>query len=177
MLRVLLIVGNRKKADPDKKRKKNMANNEPKQVLVWRNDLRNTQGQKVRSGKMAAQLAHASLGAILNYSEIYLDASIDYNDGYHKYESQLGNCAVIQLNKQPLKEWLEGRFTKVCVSVDSEEELLDIYQQAIDNGVNVKLIKDAGLTEFGGVPTYTCLALGPDYPENIDPITGHLKLL
>ena len=42
---------------------------------------------------------------------------------------------------------------------------------------NVKLITDAGLTEFNGVPTKTCLALGPDYPENIDPITGNLKLL
>jgi PTH2 family peptidyl-tRNA hydrolase len=148
-----------------------MANNEPKQVIVVRKDL------NMRKGKIAAQASHASLGAILNYSEIYLDASIDYNDGYHNYESQVGNCAVIQLNKQPLKEWLEGRFTKVCVSVDSEEELLDIYQKALDNNVNVKLITDAGLTEFNGVPTKTCLALGPDYPENIDPISGHLKLL
>jgi|LakMenE18May11ns_1017448.scaffolds.fasta_scaffold9785235_2 PTH2 family peptidyl-tRNA hydrolase len=148
-----------------------MSKNEPKQVIVVRKDL------NMRKGKIAAQASHASLGAILNYSEIYLDATIDYNDGYHNYASQLGNCAVIQLNKQPLKEWLEGRFTKVCVSVDSEQELLDIYQKALDNKVNVKLIKDAGLTEFNGIPTLTCLALGPDYPENIDPITGHLKLL
>jgi len=131
-----------------------MANNEPKQVIVVRKDL------NMRKGKIAAQSAHASIGAILNYSgEIYEDS------------------LTLNVENQAVREWLNGRFTKICVSVDSEQELLDIYQQALDNGVNVKLIKDSGLTEFDGVPTYTCLALGPDYPENIDPISGHLKLL
>jgi peptidyl-tRNA hydrolase, PTH2 family len=53
------------------------------------------------------------------------------------------------------RRWLYGSFTKVCVRVESE----------------------AGRTEFHGVPTPTCCAVGPDYPERIDPITGHLKLL
>lgn len=133
---------------------------EPKQVLVWRNDLRNSNGQKVRTGKIAAQLAHASLGALLNLDSGMNRWKIDFND-----------------ESPAVKEWLEGRFTKICVSVDSEQELLDIYETAIARGVNVKIIQDAGLTEFNGVPTRTCLALGPDYPENIDPITKHLKLL
>jgi hypothetical protein len=34
-----------------------------------------------------------------------------------------------------------------------------------------------GRTEFGGVPTKSCLAMGPDEYERIDAITGHLKLL
>lgn len=127
---------------------------EPKQVIVVRKDL------NMRKGKIAAQSAHASLGAILNYSGRVYEGSININ-----------------IEKPAVREWLEGRFTKVCVSVDSEQELLDIYQTAIDAGVNVKLIKDAGLTEFNGVPTLTCLALGPDYPDVINPITGHLKLL
>ena len=131
-----------------------MANNEPKQVIVMRKDL------NMRKGKIAAQASHASLGAILNY-------------GSKIYEGTLS----LTIENKAVKEWLEGRFTKVCVSVDSEEELIDIYMKAMHNKVNVKLIKDAGLTEFGGVPTYTCLAIGPDYPENIDKITGHLKLL
>ena len=131
-----------------------MANNEPKQVIVVRKDL------NMRKGKIAAQSSHASLGAILNY-------------GGKVYEGTL----TLTIENLAVKEWLDGRFTKVCVSVDSEEELIDIYTKAMNRKVNVKLIKDAGLTEFGGVPTYTCLAIGPDYPENIDPITGHLKLL
>jgi len=131
-----------------------MANNEPKQVIVVRKDL------NMRKGKIAAQASHASLGAILNYQ---VNTEQD--------------MMMLNIDHPPVKEWLNGRFTKVCVSVDSEEELIDIYMKAMHNKVNVKLIKDAGLTEFGGVPTYTCLAIGPDYPENIDKITGHLKLL
>ena len=127
---------------------------EPKQVIVVRKDL------NMRKGKIAAQASHASLGAILNYGS--------YTNEY-QYTLDIHNDAV--------HEWLEGRFTKVCVSVDSEQELLDIYDIALHNNVNVKLIKDAGLTEFNGVPTLTCLAIGPDYPERIDPITNHLKLL
>jgi PTH2 family peptidyl-tRNA hydrolase len=40
----------------------------------------------------------------------------------------------------------------------------------------VHLITDRGLTEFGGVPTRTCLAVGPDYYDLIDPVTGDLEL-
>lgn len=42
--------------------------------------------------------------------------------------------------------------------------------------VHDNLITDSGLTEFGGVPTKTVCAIGPDYDEKIDKITGHLKL-
>jgi PTH2 family peptidyl-tRNA hydrolase len=38
------------------------------------------------------------------------------------------------------------------------------------------LVQDAGLTEFGGVPTYTAVAIGPDYDDRIDPVTGDLEL-
>jgi PTH2 family peptidyl-tRNA hydrolase len=76
-----------------------------------------------------------------------------------------------------LGQWLEGRFTKVCVSVDSEQELIDIYEQAKSAGLLCSIITDAGLTEFNGVPTKTAVAIGPAYPEEVDPITRHLKLL
>ncbi len=132
---------------------------EPKQILVWRKDLRNTKGEKVRTGKCAAQLAHASLGAILNY--------VTFNN----------IVGIMTLSYAPLREWILGRFTKVAVYVNSEQELLDIQQKCIDNNINVKLITDAGLTEFGNVPTHTCLAIGPDYPSKLDPLFRHLPLL
>jgi peptidyl-tRNA hydrolase len=40
----------------------------------------------------------------------------------------------------------------------------------------VHLITDRGLTELGGVPTRTCLAVGPDYDDLIHPVTGDLDL-
>ena len=36
---------------------------------------------------------------------------------------------------------------------------------------------DAGLTEFGGVPTYTALAIGPDEEAKLDELTKDLQLL
>ena len=38
------------------------------------------------------------------------------------------------------------------------------------------LIRDAGLTEFHGEATYTCLAFEPLRADDIDPITGDLPL-
>lgn len=127
---------------------------EPKQVIVIRKDL------NMRKGKLVAQSCHASMGAILNYAG-------------PAYEGEI----KINVERPAVNQWLSGRFKKITVSVNSEEELLEIHQKALDAGVNVKLIKDAGLTEFNGVPTLTCLAIGPDYPSNIDHLTGHLPLL
>lgn len=103
---------------------------------------------KMRAGKAIAQGAHASMAAILEH-----------------------------LEDPKVKEWLSGIFTKVCVRVESEEELLDIYNKAQDAGLLSVLITDCGLTEFRGVPTKTCVAIGPALSSELEPITGHLKLL
>lgn len=119
----------------------------------------------MRKGKMVAQGAHASMAVLLNLGGME--------------ERSAGGASVFftfPLTK-PLEEWLEGAFTKVCVSVDSEEELLEVVAKAKEAGVLNALITDSGLTEFNGVPTNTCAAIGPDYPEKLAPITGHLKLL
>lgn len=117
----------------------------------------------MRKGKMVAQGAHASMAAILVYSENFRKIDRDWK--------------AILLN-EPLKAWLDGTFTKICVGCSSEEELLELHQKAIDVGIlNVSLIEDSGRTEFNDVPTKTCIAIGPDESDVIDGITGHLKLL
>jgi PTH2 family peptidyl-tRNA hydrolase len=65
---------------------------------------------------------------------------------------------------------------KVTVKVGSETELLGVYDKALAAGLVVHMITDRGLTEFGGIPTRTCLAVGPDYDDLIDPVTGDLEL-
>ncbi|ASV44756.1 peptidyl-tRNA hydrolase [Agrobacterium phage Atu_ph07] len=102
----------------------------------------------MRKGKIAAQVSHASQ---LTY--------IKYGDDYR------------------VKRWLRGPFTKICVSVDSEEEFFEIERKAIEAGLLVSAIQDAGKTEFKGVPTWTAMAIGPDIDKNLEPITGDLKLL
>ena len=52
-----------------------------------------------------------------------------------------------------------------------------MYLQAKQDGIPCALIEDEGLTEFNGVKTKTCIAIGPWYADEIDQITGHLKLL
>ena len=76
-----------------------------------------------------------------------------------------------------IQEWLNHGMTKICVRVDSEAELLEIAQKAETAGLTVHVITDAGHTEFSGVPTRTCLAIGPDEEEKMDAVTGRLRLL
>lgn len=129
-----------------------------KQVIVWNNAL------KVRKGKIAAQVAHASLGALLKFFNVI------ENKNSVTYKVQFGKDSY-------LDQWLNGTFTKICVYVNSEEELLDIKRQCDEAKIPNALITDAGLTEFHGVPTKTCLGIGPWNSEEIDKITGNLSLL
>lgn len=129
-----------------------------KQVIVIRKDL------NMRKGKIVSQGSHASLGSLLS-----LFRKIKTSEDTTIYQTEFGKDSV-------LEDWLNGRFTKICVSVDSEEELLDIYNKIPENWPKM-LVTDAGLTEFNGVPTKTCLCIGPYISEEIDKITGNLKLL
>ncbi len=76
-----------------------------------------------------------------------------------------------------LESWFNDCFTKVCLRADSEKMLLDIEKQANELGIVNFLVTDAGRTEFNGVQTRTCIALGPASVELIDQVTGDLKLL
>lgn len=151
---------------------------EPKQVIVVRKDL------NMRKGKIAAQVAHASMKVLLDIGHMVRWRDDLHGDLYRiEYQIPLWHTDQTPFNGQPGRdytaaiEWLEGRFTKICVSVDSEQQLMEIYDKAKQADVLCSLVTDAGLTEFGGIPTNTCVAVGPDYPERIDPITMHLKLL
>ena len=72
---------------------------------------------------------------------------------------------------------MTGAFAKICCRVNSEDELMNIHDKAIEVGLEVHLITDSGKTEFHGHPTRTCLAIGPDVSEKIDAVTGQLELL
>lgn len=123
-----------------------------KQVIVMRHDL------KMRRGKQIAQGAHAAMSFLTRRLQQAGSVSLD---GFTDAETA----------------WLTGSFAKVCCRVNSEEELLAIRDKAAEAGLEVHLITDSGKTEFHGVPTNTCLAIGPDDAERIDEITGQLQLL
>lgn len=77
----------------------------------------------------------------------------------------------------PMSDWVTGEFTKIVLQVNSEEELLKLHADALTCNLPCSLIQDNGHTVFNGVKTYTTCAIGPAYPEEIDQITKHLKLL
>ena len=123
-------------------------NDKVKQVIVMRKDLQLSKGQ------MVAQGSHASVAFLT-------DLIKEYN----------GEPLLLT---EAQKEWVYGTFYKVCLSVNSEKELLDIGYQAVILGLSVKYIEET--TGFDK-PTITCIAIGPDYSSKIDPVTKHLKLL
>jgi PTH2 family peptidyl-tRNA hydrolase len=124
----------------------------PKQVIVMRKDL------NMRKGKMIAQGAHASL-------KVLLDRGAMGPDGYAFTVTE------------PMRAWLTERFAKICVSVDSEAALDDVVARARAANLPVALIVDSGATEFKGVPTKTCCAVGPGWADEVDAVTGGLPLL
>ena len=135
-----------------------------KQMIVMRRDL------KMRKGKIAAQAGHACVEATL--MAIVREGragQLCAADGWAWLSHPEGDSSA-------LTDWFDSGVAKVCVYVDSEEDLLDLAARGRERGLAVSLVRDAGLTEFHGEPTYTCLAFEPLPAEVIDPLTGDLPL-
>ena len=161
-----------------------------KQVIVVRSDL------KMRRGKEAAQCSHASLAFLTRRLQKQMEEEkgrIVYIDKFDPQfpeksfkvpASFLGGREAKKIREMFSKEemeWMtevpgEKSFAKIVVQVDSEEELDKIYEKAKAAGLETHLITDSGATEFHGIPTKTCVGIGPDAEDKINAITGELKL-
>ncbi len=109
-----------------------------KQVIVVRKDL------KLSRGKLAAQVAHASVDA-----------------------ADKSSCR---------RRWLDDQQKKSVLKCEDLSELIDVYERARGRGLPTSLIKDAGRTEIPPGPV-TCVGIGPAPEDEIDKVTGELKLL
>jgi PTH2 family peptidyl-tRNA hydrolase len=95
---------------------------------------------------------------------------------------QAGHAAVSsaeEARKHHLQWWRNWLFEgqrKIAVKVKNEKELLDLEEKSKDLRIPCALITDKGLTE---VPpgTVTCLGIGPAPNDEMDRITGQLRLL
>lgn len=140
-----------------------------KQVIVLRKDL------GMRKGKMVSQGAHASLGALLT-----MFTKDKANDKFTNYLLTYKNSGDdMDKENKILSSWLDGIFTKICLCVDNEDELVSLYNNIKKEApeIPIVMIEDNGLTEFHGVKTKTCIGIGPWVSEEIDKFTKHLKLL
>ncbi len=126
-----------------------------KQVIVIRRDL------NMRRGKEIAQGSHASMAFLVETVVRACDPST--------------GRGVLAIDPAALT-WMTTSNRKVTLQSRSEEELVELHRQATDAGLRSHLITDSGRTEFGGIPTITALAIGPDVAASIDEITGHLTI-
>lgn len=137
-----------------------------KQIIIVRKDL------NMRKGKIAAQVSHASAMFMVNQIRNTNTDNVD------PIEHRLGNIYSVNLSlSEEQLQWIKSDYSKVVVGVESELELLRIIDDAHSEGLIVNHIVDMGKTEFNGVPTLTCAAIGPHDSEKIDKITKHLKLI
>ena len=136
---------------------------EVKQVIIMRKDLGMTKG------KMMAQAAHASLAVILDMMKNEPVIAINSNIAFIK------RSFIVPRNSS-INKWLENSFTKIGLKCESEEELLHLYMKAKNADLLVSKIIDSGLTHFKGILTWTCIAIGPAWSEDIDKITENLSL-
>ncbi len=100
---------------------------ELKQVILVRDDL------KMSKGKAAAQVAHASVDAVLS------------------------------ANKKLVSKWRESGMKKITLKVNSVEELFKYYNLAIENDLVSSIITDAGKTQIApGTKTCVAIGPGPE---------------
>lgn len=87
------------------------------------------------------------------------------------------SCALKAKAKKPrlFNDWLSEGQRKIVVRADDLKALKEIERNAASEGLVTEMIVDAGLTE---VPpgTVTCVGIGPAKADEVDKITGHLKL-
>ncbi|MDY6966871.1 MAG: peptidyl-tRNA hydrolase Pth2 [Halobacteriota archaeon] len=103
----------------------------------------------------------------------------DLNLSKGKSAVQASHASILSYNlakKRDKNVWLKLGQKKVALKVENEKKLFLLKNKAEQLGLPCAIVVDAGLTE---VPpgTVTSLGIGPAKSEDIDKITGEMKLL
>ena len=136
-----------------------------KQVIVVRGDL------GLKGGKLAVQVAHASVGFLAE--KLCGGSNATWLNGEEGVTFNRQRNAV--LSSEQLS-WLTYGFKKVVLKAETLKDLLHLQECAQVTGMTVCPVIDAGLTQFGGVPTLTCIGIGPHHSEAMDILTKDYKL-
>lgn len=114
------------------------------QYIICRQDL------KMGAGKLAAQVAHASLGSVLPY----------HNEAF-------------------VHEWLGGASTKVILRAKTFQQLTNLVLKLEADGIKHKVVWDSCLTEISpetDMGTLTCVGICPIPKSLIYPYVKKFQL-
>ena len=114
-----------------------------KQIIIVNADI------KMSPGKLAAQVAHASVGAVI--------------DSFYGYD----------FTSPVYDKWVNSGSTKIVVKA-SEEEIREFFEKFYHTDIPNHMVFDEGRTELNN-GTLTCYGIGPASNEELK-ATQHLKL-
>ena len=103
----------------------------------------------------------------------------DLKMGKGKIASQASHASIasfLKSNSYTRNRWMLGGMKKVVLRVRSLRQLKALYKKSKAERIPCELITDAGRTQLKK-PTVTALGIGPARDDEIDKITGKLKLL
>jgi PTH2 family peptidyl-tRNA hydrolase len=123
-----------------------------KQVIVMRHDI--NYGSR---GKFGAQVAHCSLAPIMKL--------LQKDVHYIPHPSSTRYFDV----------WCQGSFAKIVLRTDSLDELYRLKEECDKRYIPCDIITDNGTTVFNE-PTTVGIGIGPYESNELNEITGHLKL-
>ena len=144
-----------------------------KQIIIVRKDL------NMSKGKMAAQVAHASMAFLTSVMKKNSKISI-YNSSYY-------SCRFL-IHKKLYEEWICSSFTKVILEAKNKYQLEKVYKIAeelgLKEGVDYFPIKDNCCTELepeevdenGVGRTLTCVGFIPLSDETANKISKKYQL-
>ena len=133
------------------------------------------------AGKLAAQVAHASVAALLAGTQRYVEqgdagaAPIGLEWG--------GSLARTSIDADVLAAWVRQGEPKIVLAVDGERALASLVNRAesrgLMEGMDFFCIRDACRTELTpdvSGSRWTCVGFAPMDMETIAPVTGQLPL-
>lgn len=133
-----------------------------RQVIVVRKDL------NMPAGKLAAMVAHACMTFLLE--------TLPWSGSPPPWKTK-------ELTEEQWR-WLteldpglehQVSMAKIVCAVKDEAELLDVERQAEGAKLEVHRVVDCGYSH-NKPNTLVAVAIGPDYPEKLAPVTGGLKV-
>ena len=105
---------------------------------------------------------------------------VDFNVIQHTIRCGHAAVACVQKSRKlcpnGVAAWERTGCAKIAVKCQSEEEMRTIYDKAIEKGLPVYLVEDAGRTQIAA-GSRTVLGIGPCPTKVFDDVTSHLKLL